>query len=178
VNPRSSRLNPALLLDPPPLAAGVMVLPALLAEGVGAVIAEAVRGLPLAAVWEADAGLFWRCEAHVPPTVDPQLPEAFFWACRLQDVELPRLLRRMGIPARASRPGVVDAIALRRGSWLRMQPTGWLALIGLTGSPWPAAWGGQLSAGLTLIPPGAVLEVSVLTRHVESLALRCPLEIA
>ncbi|MFT5679170.1 MAG: hypothetical protein ACI8RZ_000074 [Myxococcota bacterium] len=175
---RSSRLNPTLMLEPPPLSAGVTVLPSLLDAGVGAMIAQAVRGLPMTAVWEPDAGLFWRCEAHVPAVVDPQLPEAFFWACRLMDVDLPRLLRRMGCPVRSARPGVIDAIALRKGSWLRMQPTGWVALIGLTGSPWPETWGGQLSVGLTLIPPGVVVEVGVLTKHVEALLLRCVLEAA
>lgn len=174
---RSPRLNPMLMLDPPPLTEGVVFLPALLVEGAAAVIAQAVRGLPMGAVWEPEAGLFWRCEAHVPPVVDPQLPEGFFWASRLMDVELPRLLARMGLRVRAARPGVLDAIALRKGSWLRMQPGTWVALIGLTGSPWPQEWGGQLSAGLTLIPPGAVHEVSVLTRHVEVLALRCMLEV-
>ena len=72
----------------------------------------------------------------------------------------------------------VDAIALRKGSWMRLQAAGWVALIGLTGSPWPEAWGGRLSEGLTLIPPGAVLEVPVLTKHVEALLLRCVLEAA
>ncbi|MDG1479841.1 MAG: hypothetical protein P8R54_09625 [Myxococcota bacterium] len=173
---RAARLDPRLMLAPPPLTEGVMVLPSLLAEGAAAVIAQAVRGLPMGAVWEPDTGLFWRCEAHVPPVLDPQLPEGFFWASRLMDIELPRLLARMGLRVRATRPGVIDAIALRKGSWLRMQPSEWVALIGLTGSPWPQEWGGQLSAGLTLIPPGAVVEVGVLTKHVESLALRCRLE--
>ena len=173
---RSARLDPRLMLAPPPLTEGVMVLPSLLAEGTGPVIAQAVRGLPMGAVWEPDAGLFWRCEAHVPPVLDPQLPEGFFWASRLLDIELPRLLARMGLRVRTKRPGVIDAIALRKGSWLRMQPSEWVALIGLTGAPWPQEWGGQLSAGLTLIPPGAVVEVAVLTKHVESLALRCRLE--
>ena len=174
---RASRLNPALLNRPMARPTDVTVLPELLADGVGAVIAEAVRGLPLAAVWEADAGLFWRCEAHVPASVDPQLPEGFFWATRIQDVELPALLSRAGLSLRSARPGVLDAIALRKGSWMRLQPAGWVALIGLTGSPWPAEWGGQVSAGLTLIPPGAVFSAAVLQKHVEVLMLRCPLEV-
>lgn len=177
MNPRSSWLNPALQRTPSPWREGVLVLPELLADGVGAVIAEAIRQLPMTAVWEADAGMFWRCEAHVPESVDPQLPEAFFWAKRLQDIDLPGLLGRMKIPVRMSRPGVIDAIALRKGSWMRLQPAEWVALIGLTGSPWPASWGGQLSVGLTLIPPDAVFEVPVLTKHVEALLLRCPLEL-
>ena len=148
----------------------------LLADGVGSVITEAVRRLPMAATWEPEGGLFWRCEAHVPESVDPQLPEAFFWARQLQEVELTGALSRAGLPLRASRPGVVDAIALRKGSWMKMQSAGWVALIGLTGSPWPASWGGQLGAGLTLLPPGKTLEVAVLTRHVEALVLRLPLE--
>ena len=173
---RACRLSPALLHCPPERGEGLVVVPSLLADGVGALVAEAVRGLPMAAVWEADAGMFWRCEAHVPAAIDPQLPEAFFWTQRLQDIDLPALLCRMGIPVRSARPGVIDAIALRKGSWLRLQPSGWLALIGLTGAPWPAEWGGQHSMGLTLIPPGAVLEVPVLTKHVEALLLRCALE--
>lgn len=170
---------PGCLLAPDlqvPAGPGVRVIPGLLGAGVGAVISASLRSLPLAVTWEPDAGLFWRCTVQVPAGIDPQHPEGILWARRLLDTELPDLLGRAGLPLRPTRPGVIDAVALRKGSWLSLRPSGWLALIGLTGSPWPAAWGGQVSAGLTLLPPGAHLEAAVLQKHAEALLLRCPLE--
>jgi hypothetical protein len=170
-----SRLNPTLQI-PDWSGQGAVVVPELMAEGVGAVIAESVRRLPLGITWEADVGVFWQCQVQLPDAIDPQHPDGFLWARRLLEVDLIGLLSRMGLNLRPASPGLIDAVALRKGSWMTLEPTGWLALIGLTGSPWSEEWGGRVSTGLTLLPPGHRLEVPVLTRHVEALLLRCPLE--
>lgn len=165
-----------------------MRLNRVLADGEAAELACYLGGLPLAARQFADhEDLSWSCEIGVPEDFDPQHPACLYRLVDFLDHRLPPLAS--AVVGRELAPvalGRVHVWAFRCGAHVdagaALAPAGGVdVILGLTAGSWPASWGGHLVVGdrapLPLGPNTLDLlsgnfRVSLVTRHVQALAVR------
>ena len=153
-----------------------------LEPGLAAEASALLQALPTVIHMEA-TGLFWRCEMEVPLIADAQHPETAYRLARFLDRDLPSLASQLlGRTMVRVRPGILGVCILRKGSWISAVPPAGQVIfrVDLTGSVWPAEWGGHTSyAGSSYAPAFDVLhlipdavELPLVLRHVESVALQ------
>jgi len=171
---------------------GAMRLHGVLTPGLAAEAATAFDSIALTSrIFGEQVDLSWSCDVGFLPTPHPERAPCLFRLDRFLQHDLPALVGDITGRSLVTGEASLHLWSMRKGSYVDQgaplaRRGGIDAWLGLTGTPWPASWGGhpvwQSERGsLLTFPPafdtldlfdGGSFTIPLVTRHVRTLTVR------